>query len=87
MYGVSACQDGTASRSTHGRDIVTVEDDSTVGQGVNVGSGDLGPMEPHIIPALQQSQSSVLFFCITVSHTISVLCHAHTAYKFACQEI
>ena len=63
MYGMSACHDGTASRRAYRGNIVVVEDDSAVGQGVNVGSGDLRPMEPHIIPALQQSENIPHLFC------------------------
>ena len=53
MYGMHAGHESPSARSADGVDIVIVEDDSGVGQRVNVGGGDLvGSMETDIIPTL-----------------------------------
>ena len=53
MYGMSARHEGAPGWGTDGVDIVVLENDSAVGQAVNVGGGDLvGPVEAHVVPAL-----------------------------------
>ena len=53
MYGMHARHQSPSARSADGVDIVIVEDDSGVGQRVDVGGGDLvRSMETDIIPTL-----------------------------------
>ena len=52
--GVHSRHEGASAWGADGVDVVVVQDDSRVGQGVNVGGGDLvGAMEADIIPALK----------------------------------
>ena len=55
MYGMHARHESPSAWSADGVDIVIVEDDSGVGQRVNVGGGDLvGSVETDIIPTLMK---------------------------------
>ena len=59
VYWVHSRHEGTSAGGTDRVDVVVVQDDPGVGQGVQVGRRDLvGAVKTNIVPALQDRSSS-----------------------------